>query len=80
MLFTKTKIVRFSGMKMTDGDGSNAFMTEKVASRLYDEYEQAEFKTHLRGLSNANFARENLDAFLAADTEESKDGWGMRQI
>ena len=67
--------VFWCGMKMTDGDGFNAFMTEKVASRLYDEEEQAEFETHLRGLSNTNFARENLDVFLAADTEESKDGW-----
>ena len=66
--------VFWCGVEMTDCDDFNTFMTENVASRLYDEEEQTEFETHLRSLGNTDFARENLDAVLAADTEEN-EGW-----
>lgn len=69
--------VFWSGVKMTDGDDFNTFVTKNVASRLYDEEEQAEFKAHLRGLSNTNFASENLDVTLAADAAESKKPWDV---
>ena len=65
--------VFWCGVEMTDCEDFNTFMTENVASRLYDEEEKTEFETHLRGLSNTDFGRENLDAILAADTEEGKD-------
>lgn len=65
--------VSWRGVKMTDCDDFDTFMAEDVASRLYDEEERTEFQVHLRGLNNTDFAPENLDAILAADTEESKD-------
>lgn len=69
--------VFWCGIKMTDGDDFNTFLTKNVASRLYDEEEQAEFKAHLRGLNNTEFARENLDVTLAADAAESKKPWDV---
>lgn len=67
--------VSWCGIKMIDGDDFNMFMTENVATRLYDKQELAEFEMHSRSLINTGFALESLDAILAADAREIKDGW-----
>jgi hypothetical protein len=66
--------VLWRGVEMTDCDEFDAFMTENVASRLYDKEENTEFEMYLKGVSNAGFMRENLDVALATEAEES-DGW-----
>ena len=57
--------VLWRGVEMTDCDEFDTFLTKNVASRLYDEEENTEFEMYLKGISNAGFMRENLDAVLA---------------
>ena len=64
------------GVKMDDGDGFNSFMTNDVASRLHDEEGSAEFEGHLRSLANTGFARDSLDAILAAEVPEER-AWAV---
>ena len=66
--------VLWCGVEMTDCDEFETFLTKNVASRLYDEEENTEFEMYLKGISNAGFMRENLDAVLAAYAEQI-DGW-----
>jgi len=65
------------GLKMNDGDDFKTFMSDKVASRLYDVEEQTEFESYLRGLSNTDFTRENMDACLVASTMMSNKWWDI---
>ena len=66
--------VSWRGVKMTDCDEFDTFLTKNVASRLYDEEENTGFEMCLRDVSNTGFVHKNLDVALAADTEES-NGW-----
>ena len=68
--------VSWSGVSMAGGDGFNTFMTSDVASRLHDAEGTADFETHLRGLANTGFARESLNAILAAEIPEERD-WAV---
>jgi hypothetical protein len=68
--------VSWCGVSMEGGDGFNTFMTNEVASRLYDEEGITEFEGHLRGLANTGFARDSLNAILAAEIPEQRD-WAV---
>ena len=68
--------VSWRGVSMVDGDGFNMFMTNDVASRLHDEEGRTEFEAYLRGLANTGFARDSLDAILAAEVPEERD-WAV---
>lgn len=68
--------VSWCGVSMADGNGFNAFMTNDVASRLQDAEGHAEFEAHLRGLANTGFARDSLNAILAAEVPEERD-WAV---
>ena len=68
--------VSWRGVSMEDGKGFNTFMTNDVASRLHDEEGRTEFEAHLRGLTNTGFARDSLDAILAAEVQEERD-WAV---
>ena len=65
--------VSWRGVKIEDNDGFNAFMSNDVSARLHDEEGSAEFEAHLRGLANAGFARDSLDAILAAEVPEERE-------
>jgi len=67
------------GLKMNDDDDFKMFMTEKVASRLYDVEEQTEYESYLRGLSNTDFTRENMDDCLVPGTVMSKEWWDISE-
>ncbi|RLA41393.1 MAG: hypothetical protein DRR06_16035 [Gammaproteobacteria bacterium] len=68
--------VSWCGVSMEDGDGLRTFMTNDVASRLYDKEGAADFEVHLRSLANTGFARESLDAVLMAEIPEGRD-WAV---
>ena len=68
--------VSWRGVNMEDGDSFSTFMTNEVASRLYDEEGAAEFEIHLRGLANTGFARDSLNDILAAESLEQRD-WAV---
>jgi len=68
--------VSWHGVSMEDGDGFNTFITNDVVSRLHDEEGTTEFEAHLRGLANTGFARDSLDAILAAEIPEERD-WAI---
>ena len=68
--------VSWRGVSMEDGDGFNTFLTNDVASRLHDEEGITEFEAHLRGLANTGFARDSLNAILAAEIPEQRD-WAV---
>ena len=68
--------VSWRGVCFTDGDAFNTFMTEDVASRLQDEEGATVFEAHLRGLANTGFARDSLNAILAAEIPEERD-WAV---
>ncbi|MDH5542043.1 MAG: hypothetical protein OEY64_03665 [Nitrospinota bacterium] len=68
--------VSWRGVSMVDGNGFNTFMTNDVASRLHDTEGHAEFEAHLRGLANTGFARDSLNAILAAEVPEERD-WAV---
>ncbi len=65
--------VCWRGVSMKDGHEFNSFMTHDVASRLHDDEAAAEFEAHLRGLANTGFARDSLNAILAAEIPEERD-------
>ena len=68
--------VFWRGVCMTNGDGFDAFVTNDVAFRLHDKEGMNEFETHLRGLANTGFARDNLEEILAAEIPEERD-WAI---
>ena len=68
--------VSWRGVKMEDDDGFNTFMSDDVPARLHDEEGRAGFEAHLRGLANTGFARDSLDAVLAAEVPEERD-WAV---
>ncbi len=68
--------VSWRGLSVADGDGFNEFMTNDVASRLYDEEGTTEFEAHLRSLANTGFARDSLNDILAAEIPEERD-WAV---
>lgn len=68
--------VCWRGVSLKDGQDFNSFMTHDVASRLHDEEATAEFEAHLRGLANTGFARDSLNAILAAEIPEERD-WAV---
>ncbi len=68
--------VSWHGVSMEDGDGFNTFITNDVVSRLHDEEGTIEFEAHLRGLANTGFARNSLDAILAAEIPEERN-WAI---
>jgi len=68
--------VSWRGVCMTDGNSFDTFMTNDVASRLHDEEGTTEFEAHLRGLANTGFARDSLNAILAAEVPEERD-WAI---
>ena len=61
---------------MADGDGFTEFMAKGVRSRLCDAEGAAEFESHLRGLAPTGFARDSLEALLAADLPEERN-WAI---
>ncbi len=68
--------VIWQGISMTDGVLFDSFMTNDVASRLYDEEGAKQFESHLRGLATTDFAQENLNRVLAAAVPEERD-WAI---
>jgi len=68
--------VFWHGVSMDEGNEFETFMTNDVASRLHDEEGSAEFESHLRSLVNTGFARDSLDAVLAAVLPEERD-WAV---
>jgi len=68
--------VSWRGVSMEDGDGFSTFMANDVASRLHDKEGTAEFESHLRGLAPTGFARDSLNAILAAQIPEERD-WAV---
>ena len=61
---------------MLEGENFDTFMTTEVASRLYDEEGQAEFKGHVRALATTGFADESLNDVLMAEIQEDRD-WAV---
>ena len=68
--------VSWRGVKMEDGKGFNMFLIDDVASRFYDKEGSDEFEAHLRAVANTGFARDNLDAILAAEIPATRD-WAL---
>lgn len=68
--------VSWRGVSVEDGDEFNTYMANDVASRLHDEEGRAEYEAHLRSLANTGFARDSLDAILAAEVPEERD-WAV---
>ena len=68
--------VSWRGVIMDDGDDFDTFLTSDVASRLHDEEGTTEFETHLQGVANTGFARDSLNAILAAEIPEERD-WAV---
>lgn len=64
------------GIDIIEGNAFNSFMTEDVASRLYDEEGAREFESHLRSLATTGFARDSLSEILAAAVPEERD-WAV---
>ncbi len=65
--------VSWQGISLAEGGGFESFMTNDVASRLYDEEGANEFEAHLRALASTGFAVESVNAILAAETPEERD-------
>lgn len=63
------------GVKMNDGDHFNEFLSENVASRLYDETEQKELEILLRSTNSTDFIRENLIVSLTTENKKIKTIW-----
>ena len=72
----KDRQVSWCGVSMADVDEFKSFMTNDVASRLYDEEGTITFETHMRGLANTGFASSNLQAILEAEVPEERD-WAV---
>lgn len=68
--------VTWRGIKMEDTETFNTFITQDVASRLYDTEGHNEFVTHLQGLANTDLAQKSLNAFLTAQVPEKRD-WAI---
>ena len=68
--------VSWRGVKMEDGDRFNMFLIDDVASRFHDKEGSDEFEAQLRAVANTGFARDNLDAILAAEVPEKRD-WAL---
>ena len=68
--------VTWRGIKMEDTENFNTFITQDVASRLYDAEGHNEFETHLQGLVNTDFAQESLNDILSAQVSEERD-WAI---
>ena len=68
--------VSWQGVSMKDGDAFNLFMSNEVAARLYDEEGRSEFETYLQNLASTGFARDSLEAILAAEISE-KPSWAV---
>lgn len=68
--------VAWDGVGMVAGEAFDTFMTNDVASRLHDDEGASVFETHLRGLANTGFARDNLNEILAAAIPEERD-WAV---
>jgi len=60
------------GINVVDGDIYHSFMKNEVASRLHDEEGGQELEICLRGLASTGFARESLNAILAAEVPEER--------
>lgn len=68
--------VSWRGVSMVDGEVFEAFISNDVASRLHDNEGATELEAHLRGLANTGFARDSLDAVLAAEIPEQRN-WAV---
>ena len=68
--------ISWIGICMDDGDNFSEFMTNDVASRLYDEEGRTAFEHHLRDLATTEFARNNLNAILTAEVPEERS-WAI---
>jgi hypothetical protein len=68
--------VSWCGIYIEDGEAFDAFMSDTVASRLHDKEGKTEFEVYLRGLASTGFARDSLDAILAAEVQEDRD-WAV---
>jgi hypothetical protein len=68
--------VSWRGVLMADDEAFQMFLTDDVASRLHDAAGRTIFEAHLRGLANTGFARDSLNAILAAEVPEHRD-WAV---
>ncbi len=60
---------------MKDGAHFDNFLTENVASRLYDESENKELEALLRSFDSTDFIRKNLIDSLTSNSRKSKNTW-----
>ena len=68
--------IQWSGIQLAEGPEFNAFMIDKVASRLHDHSGKADFSLHLKSLASTGFEQENLKAILEAEYPEERD-WAV---
>lgn len=68
--------VTWEGIRLSGGDGFDAFMTNDVAARLHDEEASQELRACLRGLTATGFAEESLAEILSAEIPEERD-WAV---
>ena len=68
--------VSWCGVSMEDDNCFKRFLVDDVASRFYDEEGITEFEAQLRDLADTGFARDSLDAILAAEVTEERD-WAV---
>ena len=64
--------VSWRGVRMAEGDDFETFISTNVSSRFHDEEGSAEFESHLQGLANTGFARQNLHAIMEAEIPEQR--------
>lgn len=69
-------VVSWHGVCIKDCDTFNSFIARNVTARLYDEEGGTEFESCLRGIANTGFARNSLNAILAAEVREERD-WAI---
>lgn len=68
--------VKWQGIRLSDGEQFDDFLSKDVATRLLDVEGTEEFETHLRALATTGFARESLETILASRTDEERD-WAV---
>lgn len=66
----------WNGVQFADGAEFDSFITNEVASRLYDEAGKADFTAHLNSLVSTGFAQDSLQAILEAEQPEERD-WAV---
>lgn len=68
--------VSWLGIGMLSGDGFDEFISNDVVTRLHDAEGEEDFATQLQGLATTGFAKDSLEAILAADVQEERE-WAI---